>query len=141
MSLVTYEPWRLLHRFRSDLDRLETAGFGQNNRPWTPAVDIHEFSDRYQLELDIPGVNPANIDVSADNGVLTISGERSRPEFETEADASRVERGFGEFRRRFDLPELADTDKIDAKASQGVLTIRIAKQAQVEPRRITVEAA
>ncbi len=143
MSLVTYEPWSLLQRFRDDFDRLAVSDVRatQARRTWVPAVDIHEYADRYQLELDIPGVVPEAIDVQAEDGVLIVSGEREAATDDDRVTASRYERGYGRFKRRFELPELADADQIEAKSSHGVLTVSIAKQAKVEPRRITVKAA
>lgn len=145
MSLITYEPWSLLRQFRDDLDRLASAendgGITTPGPRWSPAVDIAEFSDRYQLSVDVPGVEPDAIDIKADDGMLTIAGERTLKEGEDRASASRLERGHGTFSRRFELPDTADAEAIKARVEHGVLTVSIPKQTKIEPRRIAVDAA
>lgn len=130
MSLVRFEPWSLVDRIHRD-----------NHRSWVPAVDIYEEKERFIVRADLPGVSPTDIDVNMENGVLTVAGERKsedRSEFE---GVSRIERISGRFQRRFTLPETADADAIKATSSNGILEISIPKQAVVQPRRITVEAA
>jgi HSP20 family protein len=130
MSLVRFEPWSLVDRISRD-----------NHRTWVPAVDIYEEKDRFVVRADVPGVDPNDIEVNMENGVLSVSGERSnedRSEFE---GVSRVERISGRFLRRFTLPETADAEAIKAKCRNGILEISIPKQAVVQPRRIAVEAA
>lgn len=130
MSLVRFEPWSLVDRISRD-----------NHRTWVPAVDIFEEKDRFVVRADLPGVNPNDIDVNMENGVLTVSGERDNEERSEFEGVSRIERVSGRFLRRFTLPETADADAIKAKSSNGILEISIPKQAVVQPRRITVEAA
>jgi HSP20 family protein len=130
MSLVRFEPWSLVDRISRD-----------NHRTWVPAVDIYEEKDRFVVRADVPGVDPNDIEINMENGVLSVSGERSnedRSEFE---GVSRVERISGRFLRRFTLPETADAEAIKAKCRNGILEISIPKQAVVQPRRIAVEAA
>jgi HSP20 family protein len=130
MSLVRFEPWSLVDRISRD-----------NHRTWVPAVDIYEEKDRFVVRADVPGVDPNDIELNMENGVLSVSGERSnedRSEFE---GVSRVERISGRFLRRFTLPETADAEAIKAKCRNGILEISIPKQAVVQPRRIAVEAA
>jgi len=130
MSLVRFEPWSLVDRVHRD-----------NARSWVPAVDIFEEKERFVVRADLPGVSPADIEVNMENGVLTVSGER-KSEDRSEGDGvSRIERVSGRFLRRFNLPETADADAIKAASSNGILEISIPKQAVVQPRRITVEAA
>jgi HSP20 family protein len=86
-------------------------------------------------------VAPADIDVSMDAGVLTVSGERHAEDIADEDGMRRAERSSGRFYRRFTLPETTDADNIAAKSNNGILEITIPKQAVVEARRITVEAA
>jgi HSP20 family protein len=130
MSLVRFEPWSLVDRISRD-----------NHRTWVPAVDIFEEKDRFVVRADLPGVNPDDIEVNMENGVLTVSGERNDEERSEFEGVSRVERVSGRFLRRFTLPETADADAIKAKCSHGILEISIPKQAVVQPRRIAVEAA
>jgi HSP20 family protein len=108
---------------------------------WVPAVDIVEEKDRFVLQADVPGVDPAKIEVSMDAGVLSLSGERHSETSDEFDGVKRVERISGKFYRRFTLPETADAEGISAKTSDGVLEVTIPKQPEVLARRITVEAA
>jgi len=147
MNVIRYEPWGFVNRLQRDLDRL----LGANATPadesaavtsdWLPAVDIKEEANGFVIHADVPGVEPKDIDVTLENGILTIRGER-RVEAREERDGyRRVERVSGQFFRRFSLPDTAAADGVEAKYSNGVLEVRIPKQAQVQPRRIKVEAA
>jgi HSP20 family protein len=105
---------------------------------WMPPVDIREEADRFVLYADIPGVDPQDIEVQMDKGLLTIKGER-RAEATAETERySRVERMHGSFHRRFALPDSADPDGITAAGSHGVLRIDIPKRPESTPRRIQV---
>ncbi len=144
MSLVTYEPWSLVNRLHRDLDNL-MAGRGPADpesssavADWIPAVDISEESDRFILTADVPGVDPKDIEVSMENGVLTLSGKREFSGRDEQNGYRRVERVSGSFFRRFTLPETADAESITAKSAHGVLEISIPKQPKVMPRRIDV---
>ncbi len=108
----------------------------------SPRVDVLEHPDRYVLHADLPGVAPADIEITTHEGVLTLRAER-RPAA-TPADAQvvgRLERPSGKFLRQFTLPEDANADAISARSAHGVLELTIAKQARSQPRRIEIEAA
>jgi HSP20 family protein len=106
-----------------------------------PAVDIHEEPERYVISADVPGVDPNAIEVSMENGVLTISGARRSERSEERASgARRVERLYGNFYRRFALPDTADADNVEARSVNGVLEVTIPKKAQPQPKKITVSA-
>ncbi len=105
---------------------------------WMPRVDIREEADQFVLDADIPGVDPQDIEVQMDKGMLTIKGER-RSESRSETERySRIERMYGSFHRRFALPDSADPDGITATGSNGVLRIVIPKRPESTPRRIQV---
>jgi HSP20 family protein len=104
-----------------------------------PSVDISENDTAFTLLADIPGVDPNNIDISMEKGVLTIKGERKSINAEESENFRRVERQSGQFYRRFTLPDSADADKIEAKSEHGVLTITIPKQEVAISRRIEVK--
>ncbi|MCO6440899.1 MAG: Hsp20/alpha crystallin family protein [Nitrococcus mobilis] len=106
---------------------------------WVPAVDIREEAGRFLVEADVPGVNPEDIEVTMENGVLSIRGERKHETVSEEGGVRRVERSQGVFHRRFSLPESADPDAIKARGSNGVLIIEIGKRETALPRRIPVE--
>lgn len=145
MNMINYEPLGALRTLRDDVNRLLTGGLeGEDGSSvvtsrWAPAVDIKEEPDRFVIHADIPGVDPKNIEVTLDNGMLTIRGER-RLETKQEGDHGyrRVERLHGTFYRRFSLPDTADPEKVQARGTLGVLEVVIPKQAAVQPKRITV---
>ena len=146
MNIRRYEPWSLFDLMQRDMLPLvgrRTALTGADNTvaDWVPAVDIVEEKDRFVLHADVPGVDPAKIEVSMDAGVLSLSGERRSETSDEFEGFKRVERISGKFYRRFTLPETADAEGISAKTSNGVLEITIPKQPEVLARRITVEAA
>jgi len=146
MNIARFEPWNFVDLLRSDLDRLAgQRAIAQNDdgtvADWVPAVDIYEEKDRYLLHADVPGVAAEDIDVSMDNGVLKVSGER-RAEARTDTGGvQRIERVTGRFFRHFTLPETADAEGITAKVSNGILEVSIPKLPEIQARRISVEAA
>jgi HSP20 family protein len=105
---------------------------------WAPRVDIREDEQRFVILADIPGVDPAQIEVNMDKGILTIKGEREAGNTEPNSKFTRVERARGAFHRRFALPDSADAEGITANGKFGVLEIAIPKKAQATPRRITI---
>lgn len=136
--LTTYEPWRLLNQLYRDLNQnVSTADDSKVALyNWVPAVDIKEETQQFIVDIDIPGVDPKDIDVSMDNSVLIIKGERHLEHQEPEY--KRTERVYGRFYRRFSLPDTADAEKITATGKNGVLTITIPKKPVAQPRRIEI---
>lgn len=141
MAITRYEPWGLLTQLQRELERVrnDVAGEGSSaTAEWAPAVDIKEENDKFVLQADLPGVDPANIDVSTENGVLTIKGEK-QTEAKTEKEGyKRVERTYGSFYRRFSLPDTADLEAISAVTRNGVLEVTIPKRESVQPKKISV---
>ena len=128
MTIVRYEPWALVRRLQQSVS-------------WIPSVDVHEANDRFVVRADLPGVDPKDIEITAEHDTLTLRGER-RAEKTSEGDnAHRVERVAGTFVRRFTLPANARLDAITATHTHGVLEVSIPKEPKPEPRRIKVEAA
>lgn len=110
---------------------------------WLPPVDIHEYADRFELYVDLPGIDPSSVNLVLDAGVLTLTGERRVTQAIEGAEKPklwRAERGRGRFERRFVLPDAADTQQVQARTEQGVLRISIPKRAQVLPQRIKIAA-
>ncbi len=148
MSLVRYEPWNLLNQWPGDVSRLfdsRTRQFSENADQlaasnWTPAVDIREEDNRYVIHADVPGVNPNDIEVNMEDGVLSIKGQRQSESVEEREGYKRVERVRGSFSRRFSMPDTADAEGISARSTNGVLEIVIPKQTKVLPKRIKVES-
>jgi HSP20 family protein len=138
MTVLRYEPWALrLFNTASTTPSATAADSGA----WLPAADIYEEVTQFVLHVDLPGVDPATVEITSDQGVLTIRGSRELQRRDAHEGYRRIERLTGNFQRRFTLPEIADAQNIRAKASNGVLEVVIPKLAQVQPRKIQVEAA
>ncbi len=138
-----YEPWNLLTQLQRELERKHELGGGtpegaSATSEWAPAVDIKEEAERYVLLADLPGVSPTSIDVSMENGILTLSGERETEAKTQREGYKRVERLYGSFHRRFSLPDTVDAEGIAARCANGVLEIVIPKKSLVQPKKIVV---
>jgi HSP20 family protein len=143
-SVIRQDAWGVMPRLQEEINRL--FGNARENDSssatanWIPLVDIHEYADRFELYVDLPGVDPTTVDLTLDNGILTLSGTRSpssRKDGE-EPQGRRIERGHGQFHRRFVLPDTVDSEKVNATGSHGVLTVTIPKQEKSMPRRIQI---
>ena len=149
MTISRFEPWNLFDALQRDLDRAagrrltspDTPENGHSVADWIPPVDIIERNDAFLLRADVPGVRPEDIDISMENGVLSVSGHRFQEASDDTDGAKRLERSYGRFYRRFTLPETASADDITARCSDGILEVTIPKQPEVRARRITVESA
>ena len=149
MNLVNWEPFRemegFLNRFYGSPGRtMRIRGEGEAEKAafdWRPTVDISETNKAYLIKADLPEVNRDDVEVSLDNGMLTISGERRFEREDESEEQHRVERMFGRFSRRFTLPADADAEHITAKSKDGVLKVTVPKMtATVEtPIRISIE--
>jgi len=144
MNLVYYQPRSLMDRWQREVAEIFYAepdasqSTGTNHSAWTPSVDLQEEDTRFVLRADVPGVALKDIEVTAEDGTLTIRGER-RVREDAKSDAfQHIERFTGTFLRRFTLPESAQAGGIKARCADGVLEIEIPKQARVEAKRIAV---
>jgi len=149
MKLQTYDPLRYMEQFHNDINRLMGTGLwsggdGSNivTSGWTPAVDVKEEKNRFVVTADIPGVDPKDIDVTMENGALTIRGERNYESEDKDEDNgyTRIERSYGTFYRRLALPDVADAENISAQGKNGVLQIVIPKSEKAKPRRIEIRS-
>jgi HSP20 family protein len=145
MALMRHEPWSLIPQLQDEINRVFGAVSGADSSAatadWVPAVDINEFTDRFELYVDLPGVDVKNVEITLDNGVLAISGGRTVMRRDgDELVRNRMERSQGRFHRRFVLPETVDSDGVKAAGRDGVLEVTIPKQAKALPRRIKVAA-
>lgn len=141
MIITRHEPWNLLGPFgplfapprrRTDAASPPTAG------DWTPAVDIKEEADRFVFRADLPGVDPKDIEVHMEKGILSIKGQRLSESEDSREGYRRIERVRGSFQRRFSLPDAADAEGITATSQHGVLEVVIPKRHKAQPRRIEV---
>ena len=149
MTLVRYSPFGAGQHFHDELKHVfdryfaEPDSTDQSNvvtSQWTPRVDVKEEPARFVIQADIPGVDPSQIEIHMEKGVLTIKGERKQ-EGKSETDKyTRVERTHGLFYRRFSLPDSANPEQISATGKHGVLEIVIPKRAETTPRKIEIKA-
>lgn len=130
---------QIFERFFQNND--ESDGSSVVTSQWAPRVDIKEEDQRFVIYADVPGMDPADIEVSMEKGILTIKGERTTEKNEQNGRFTRVERAHGSFHRRFALPDSADADNISATGKHGVLEIVIPKKAEKAARRITINTA
>ena len=144
MKLIPRDPFFNYFPQFKDLNRLfnielddEDSTVATSN--WVPAVDIAENDNHFIIKADVPGVDPKDIEVSMENGVLSIQGERKSEAKEEKEGYTRVERSHGSFYRRFSLPESADPENISAKSNKGVLQIKVGKKEIAKPKKIDVK--
>lgn len=126
---------------RREIDRLFEDTFGGDSRRsgWAPPVDIREDNKEIVLEVELPGIKPSEVEVTAENGVLTIRGEKQSTSTDRgEGRYHVVERTFGSFARSFQLPAGVDERRIEADFVDGLLNVRIPKAAIAQPRRIEI---
>ncbi len=160
---VAPQAWHPLETLHREIDRLfEDFGFSRsrlrlpfqqsafNVEPFwrelnfaTPAVDIVEKDNAYEITADVPGIDEKNIEVQLKNGNLTIKGEKKEEKEEKKKDYYLQERHFGSFERTFGVPEGVDADKIEANFKKGVLLITLPKKAEAQKpaKKIDVKAA
>lgn len=143
MTLTRYNPWSLLEQINREFSTPYAYDSDENGNvataSWAPAVDIKEDDTSFTLIADIPGVDPADIEVSMEKGVLTVKGERTSEKTTEEENYKRVERQYGAFYRRFTLPDTANADGIEAHSEHGVLRVTIPKQEVAQSRRIEIK--
>jgi HSP20 family protein len=148
MSVIRYSPWNgaaakpLPQEFKSIFERFfSDESNDQSNvvtSEWQPRVDVREERERFVIQADVPGVEPKDIEIHMEKGVLTIKGERKAEPKEETSQFTRIERAHGTFHRRFALPDSANAEGITASGKNGVLEIVIPKRPETTARRISV---
>lgn len=141
MAIQKYQPTGLFEQFQNEISNLfdtpALSNFGTEE--WAPAVDIKDEDNQFVIHADLPGVKSKDINVSVDNGMLTIKGQREIEKKQEKDNYKRIERFSGSFMRRFSLPESANIDKIFAKTKDGVLELTIPKNKKTVAKRIDVK--
>ena len=108
---------------------------------WSPQVDIFENKDQIVLEAELPGMKPEDVEISIENNVLTLHGERKFEKKDEGDNFHRVERSYGSFTRSFTLPPTVSSENAQAEFENGVLRLTLAKREEAKPRRIEIKAA
>ena len=136
-SLVRFDPWGMLRK----VDRVfEGGGRRRSTAPWLPRVDVFDVDANLVVRAEVPGVDLENVEVTVENGSLTISSVRGfSAETETEGRFRRKEIFEGRFKRTIALPEGADADAISATSKDGILEITVPKQPELLPHKVTVD--
>jgi HSP20 family protein len=140
-------PLQSLRRLNSLLDEAfgtwpsQSADFGNITSTWIPATDVFEDKDAVRIVAEIPGVNPQDVQLSIENNVLTIRGEKKQTAEEKTERLHRYERTYGVFERAFALPNTVDPEKIEAKVEAGVLSVVLPKAERARPREIPVKVS
>src|SRR5262245_16294701 len=137
-DIVRWDPWRDLGQFRREFDRLIDGRGGAASAPWSPASDVYETEDAIVITAELPGVKDADVDISGQDGMLTIRGER-RLENEVSQDRfRRLERSYRSFQRSFRVPPGVREEDIKASVAYGVLRITIPKPAEAKARKVPI---
>lgn len=124
-------------------DMFDTLGYSRGNESsiiWAPPISVSEDHDHIYVEAELPGVKPDDVDISVENGVLTITGEKRAEDEKKDSSWHVVERRYGRFERSFALSRAVDVDNIKARFNDGVLRITLPKPEESKPRRIRVDA-
>lgn len=143
-ELTRREPVRELGSLRDEMERMFRQAFGGEVDEtslagvWSPMLDVEETDDAFEIHVETPGVKPEDIEITLEDGVLGIRGERRFYEDRAESGFRRVERRFGRFHRALRLPTPVDADGVEATCGDGMLRVRIPKAEAAKPRRIEV---
>jgi len=144
--------WDLFEDLRAAQDEMLRVARGRGWRPgqqyeggtspaaWAPAIDISERKDAYLVMAELPGVKADEVEITFEDGLLTIQGERRFAHDSADEKVHRAERSYGAFRRSITLPSHVEADKIEAAAQDGVLQILVPKTPEVQAKRIQVRA-
>jgi HSP20 family protein len=149
MTLVRWsDPFREFAQLQDRINRVFSDTYGRNDEglmatgTWVPPVDIYQPNDReVVLKAELPDMTRDDIDISVDNGTLTIKGEKKFSAEVKEESFHRIERRYGAFSRSFSLPQAVDAGKVTAEYKNGVLTVRLPLREEARPRQIKIDVA
>jgi HSP20 family protein len=143
MNMIKYDPFRELRNLQDEMTRLFIGAAPRGREEmaggsWIPSVDIYEDQDRLVLEADLPGLKREDFDISVENNVITLKGERK---FEKKVEGDnyhRVERSYGAFSRSFTLPQTVTPDGATAEFENGILHVTLPKREETKARKIEI---
>jgi HSP20 family protein len=145
MSITRYDPFRELRLLQDEVNRLFSSNVSRSfddeglmRGAWTPSVDIYENKDHIVLEAELPGMKREDFDLTVENNVLTLRGERRFEKKEDSDNYHRVERAYGSFTRSFTLPQTVSAEDATAEYKNGVLRVVLQKREEVKARRIQI---
>jgi len=148
MNIVRYDPFRELHSLQDEMTRLfagvaprsgnrDEVSFGA----WNPNVDIFEDKDKLVLEAELPGMKRDDFELSVENNVITLKGERRFEKKTDDDNYHRVERSYGAFTRSFTLPQTVSSEGAEAEFKDGILRVSLPKREETKARKIEVKGA
>ncbi|MFN2530820.1 MAG: Hsp20/alpha crystallin family protein [Pyrinomonadaceae bacterium] len=145
MSIVRYDPFRDLRSLQEEVNRLFSTNLtgafadeGIGRGAWNPSVDIYENKDQIVLEAELPGMKQQDFDLSIENNVITLRGERKFEKTDEADNYHRVERSYGSFTRSFTLPQTVSAEGARAEYNHGVLRVTLPKREETKSRRIQI---
>src|SRR4029079_6651836 len=149
MAIVRWsDPFREFAQLQNRINRAFSDAYGRDEEglmtsgTWAPPVDIYQNGDHeLVLKAELPEMTREDIDITVDNGTLTIKGEKKFSNEVKEDQFHRIERRYGTFSRSFSLPQTVDTAKVAADYRNGVLTVRLPLREEAKPRSVKVDVA
>ena len=149
MAIVRWDPFREFGQLQHQINRVFSDAYGRSNDDalftggaWVPPVDIYQNGEHeLVLKAELPDMSRENIEITVDNGTLSIKGEKKVAADVKEEQFHRVERRYGSFSRSFSLPTTVDATKVAAEYKDGVLTVRLPLREEAKPRQIKVNVA
>lgn len=146
-TVVRWDPFRDLVSIQGEMNRLFGRAFtgAEPTRPatagaWIPSMDVFETEDKVVANLELPGIEPGEVEVSVEESTLTVSGTRAFSNEVNEDRYRRIERRYGAFSRSISLPQSVDADGVEATFDKGVLTIEVRKVEKAKPKKIEIRA-
>lgn len=146
-TIVRWDPFRDLVSIQDELNRLFGRTFTgvEPTRPtaagaWMPSMDVFETEDTIVATVELPGIDPEDVEVAVEDQTLTISGSRAFSSEVEEESFHRIERRYGSFSRAITLPQTADTERVEASFDKGVLTVKVPKVEKAKPKKIQIKA-
>jgi HSP20 family protein len=149
MSVSRWDPFQDLLAIQDEMNQLFGRAVGQGpgrgqgqsgDRVWAPALDISERKDAYVVTVEVPGIKAEDLDITLEDGLLTIQGERRFTQESSEQQFHRVERRYGSFRRSITLPAQVQAEQIEASFEDGVLQVIVPKAEEAKPKKISVRS-
>ena len=131
-----WSPWREMERLQQDVNRL----LSRENAPTFPAVNIWASDQDVIVTAEVPGVDPANLDITVAENILRLTGSRKPEELKPGEVSHRQERAIGEFTRSFRLPYAVDSGKVEAGYEKGILKVRLPRAEADKPRKIAIKS-
>jgi HSP20 family protein len=148
MALVRWNAWTEMAALKRDFDRFFDIHVpdvfrngGTHEALWMPRMDLHETDNAFVVEADLPGMAIEDISVQVEGTTLVIAGERKGEQSSRTGNITHLERSFGRFQRAMTLPAAVQVDAVEAKYTNGVLTVTVPKAEEAKTKRIAITAA